>query len=167
MTRTRSRLASALGCTIVVLVVATASPANAGRPAPEPWRLPVDGTVVEEFRAPAHAYGPGHRGVDIAPASGNAVRAAAAGTIAFAGTVVDRGVVTIDHGGGWVTSVEPVEPSVGVGEVVVAGDVIGTIGLGGHAEAGTVHVGVRRDGEYVNPLTLVGRVPRAILLPCC
>ena len=44
---------------------------------------------------------------------------------------------------------------------------VGTVSLGGHAPAGTFHFGVRLDGEYVNPLLLLGGVPRAVLLPCC
>lgn len=156
----------------LVTLVASMSLANApaGRgadDAPPDWRLPAAGaSVLRPFEAPAHEYGPGHRGIDIGPADG-AVHAPAAGVVVFAGTVVDRGIVTIDHGGGWVTSVEPVAATVTVGDVVSARDPIGELSQGGHSLPGTLHVGVRHDGEYVNPLLLLGRVPRAILLPCC
>ena len=41
------------------------------------------------------------------------------------------------------------------------------LAAGGHAAPGLLHFGVRLDGEYINPLILLGGVPRAILLPCC
>jgi murein DD-endopeptidase MepM/ murein hydrolase activator NlpD len=160
---------SVLAVTLLVAMAAVAAPnpVHAAGDPPPGWRLPSLGaSVVEPFEAPAHEYGPGHRGIDIGPVDGD-VLAPATGVVAFAGTVVDRGVVTIDHGDGWVTSVEPVDPSVTVGEVVRAGEKIGDLDRGGHASTGTLHVGVRRDGEYVNPMLLLGAIPRAILLPCC
>ncbi|CAL4859878.1 M23 family metallopeptidase [Microbacterium sp. MM2322] len=158
-----------LALTVVLIALTLAAPAavRAADAAVPGWRLPVPGaSVLVTFDAPEHDYAAGHRGIDIGPVDG-AVLAPADGVVAFAGTVVDRGVVTIDHGDGWVTSVEPVEPTVSAGDLVTAGDRIGQLSHGGHAPAGTLHVGVRRDGEYVNPLLLLGRVPRAILLPCC
>ena len=47
------------------------------------------------------------------------------------------------------------------------GDEVGVVALGGHTAAGALHFGVRLDGEYINPLLLLGGVPRAVLLPCC
>lgn len=47
------------------------------------------------------------------------------------------------------------------------GDALGTIDLGGHAAAGTLHLGVRLDGAYIDPMLLFGGAPRAVLLPCC
>lgn len=134
-----------------------------------PWAWPVDGPrrVVTPFRAPAHEYGPGHRGMDIAAAPGTKVRAPAGGVVAFRGTVVDRPLLTIDHGGGYVTTWEPLTSSLEAGAVVDAGEVIGTVAAGGHAVRGTMHVGVRMDDAYVNPRPLFGEVPRAVLLPCC
>jgi murein DD-endopeptidase MepM/ murein hydrolase activator NlpD len=130
------------------------------------WEWPSDEVrIVAPYAAPAHAYGPGHRGVDIA-ASGE-LRAPAEGVVAFSGTVVDRGVLTIDHGDGWVLTLEPVASTLPAGASVRPGDVVATASAGGHAAAGSVHLGVRKDGEYVNPLLLFGGVPRAVLLPCC
>jgi hypothetical protein len=39
--------------------------------------------------------------------------------------------------------------------------------VGGHSEPGTLHFGVRWEGEYINPILLLDEVPRAVLLPCC
>jgi murein DD-endopeptidase MepM/ murein hydrolase activator NlpD len=135
-------------------------------PVGTPWDWPVEpARIAAPYVAPAHAYGPGHRGLDL-HAEGR-IRAPADGVVAFAGTVVDRGVLTIDHGDGRVLTLEPVEPLVAAGDVVRRGQEVATLGSGGHAALGTLHVGVRVEGEYVNPMLLFGTVPRAVLLPCC
>lgn len=134
-----------------------------------PWTWPVEGahTVTQAFRAPAHEYGPGHRGMDVAAAPKGVVHAPAAGVVAFRGDVAGRPLITIDHGGGYVTTLEPIASTLTPGTVVAAGDDVGTTAAGGHAARGTLHVGVRVDGRYVNPRGLFGGMPRAILLPCC
>ncbi|MGW8483925.1 murein hydrolase activator EnvC family protein [Microbacterium sp. NPDC055903] len=133
------------------------------------WLWPVGGrcTVIEPFRAPSHHYGPGHRGIDIAVGQTGVVRSPAPGVVAFRGTVVDRPLLTIDHGGGLVSTFEPLTSELSPGDVVEAGDVIGILSSGGHAAVGSLHIGVRRDGIYVDPLLLFGRPARAVLLPCC
>lgn len=133
------------------------------------WRWPVDGprTVSAPYRAPAHAYGAGHRGIDIATAIGQDVFAPAGGVVAFRGTVVDRPLLTIDHGDGYVSTYEPLDSALEPGDTVAAGDIVGTVAQGGHSPSGTVHIGVRLDGVYIDPLLLFGAPARAILLPCC
>ncbi|GAA2851763.1 hypothetical protein MIAR_10850 [Microbacterium arabinogalactanolyticum] len=144
-----------------------------GAPAEEapgyPWRWPVAGsrTVIEPFRAPAHDYGPGHRGMDVTAAPGADVLSPAAGVVAFRGTVADRPLITIDHGDGYISTLEPVSSDLAAGDAVLAGDVVGVLVSGGHAAPGTLHVGVRIDKRYVNPRGLFGLPPRAVLLPCC
>jgi septal ring factor EnvC (AmiA/AmiB activator) len=133
-----------------------------------PWAWPLDGhRLVARYVAPAHAYGAGHRGIDLAPTGSAVVRAPADGVIAFAGAVAGRGVVTIDAGAGVVVTLEPVQTETVAGVTVHRGDAVGTLSVGGHAAPGTLHLGVRVDGEYVNPLTMYGVAARAILLPCC
>ena len=68
--------------------------------------------MVEGFDPPAVVWGRGHRGVDLAAAEGAQIRSAAAGTVAFAGMVAGRPVVSIDHADGIRTTYEPVEPAV-------------------------------------------------------
>lgn len=157
---------------VALLACAAPTPASAAPTPTTPaldergWVWPVTPVRIERpFIAPAHAYGPGHRGIDLT-ATG-AIRAPADGAVAFAGTVVDRGVLTIDHGDGLVTSFEPVDTALRPGDAVRRGDAVATIASGGHAPSGSVHFGVRLHGEYVNPLVLLGGVPRAVLLPCC
>ncbi len=130
-------------------------------PVPEPFRL------ERPYVAPAHEYGPGHRGIDLHPLDERRVRSPAAGVMAFVGTVAGRAVITIDHGGGLVTTLEPVESDLAPGTAVLRGEAVGVLSTGGHARPGRVHFGVRLHGEYVNPLLVLGGVPRAVLLPCC
>lgn len=80
--------------------------------------------------------------------------------------VAGRPVVTVDHGGGWRSSVEPVSAVVAAGTQVRVGAVIGRVSShGGHcAPAACVHLGVRLGESYVDPLSLLTR-RRVVLLP--
>lgn len=161
-------------CATVALVPLT--PAQAGARAPDGgsvevvrgWHWPVEPFRLERpFVAPAHRYGPGHRGIDLRPTTADPVRAPASGLVAFSGQVAGRGVVTIDHGDGLVSTLEPVESELAPGTAVGAAAPVGRLSSGGHTAPGVLHFGVRLDGEYINPLVLLGGVPRAVLLPCC
>jgi len=155
---------------LVLIALLWAAPAGAApSEVDRNWTWPTAGArdIVEPFRAPAHAYGPGHRGIDIVAATGTAVHAPADGVVAYRGVIVDRPLLTIDHGGGIVTTFEPLVSDLLPGTTVHGGDQIGIVGAGGHAPAGAMHVGVRLHGVYINPLLLFGEVERAVLLPCC
>ena len=130
-----------------------------------PWSWPVapPHAVVRPYIAPATTYGAGHRGVDLTAANG-IVRAPADGTVHFAGTVVDRPVLSLRHAGGLISSFEPVVTTLSAGETVRRGQVIAVV-QPGHCSSPCLHFGVRRDGVYINPLTLLGGAPRAVLLP--
>jgi murein DD-endopeptidase MepM/ murein hydrolase activator NlpD len=130
------------------------------------WPTPSHHVVVP-YSAPATRYGPGHRGIDISAPIGVVVTAPDAGIVAFAGRVAGRSVLTIDHGAGLVSTLEPVVSGLTTGATVRAGDEVGVVGVGGPAADGTLHLGARRDGEYMNPLLLLGGIPHAVLLPCC
>jgi murein DD-endopeptidase MepM/ murein hydrolase activator NlpD len=129
------------------------------------WPVPAPIRIVSPFRAPPTPYAPGHRGIDVAVEQGAVIVAPAAGIVSFAGRVVDRGVVAIDHGGGVVSAIEPVDALVAAGTAVAAGDPIGTAASGGHCAAECAHFGVRIDGEYVSPFLFLGGLQRAVLLP--
>ena len=129
------------------------------------WPVPAPIRIVSPFRAPPTPYTSGHRGIDVVARQGDEIIAPAAGVVSFAGRVVDRGVVAIDHGGGVVSAIEPVDALVAEGEVVVAGDPIGVVASGGHCAAVCAHFGVRIDGVYVSPFLFLGGLPRAVLLP--
>jgi len=147
---------------------AHAVPAQARSAPTARWQWPVDPphTVTRPFQAPTTAYGPGHRGIDIAAAPGAEVRAPADGTVSFAGVVVDRPVVSIRHADGLVSSVEPVVPLVAAGDAVVAGQVVGTLAAEPrHEPDGGLHLGARLHGEYVDPALLLAALQHAVLLP--
>ena len=143
-----------------------ALPGPAGPTAPDPgapaggYRWPLAGVpaVTRPFQPPPRPWLPGHRGVDLAGAPGVLVLAAGAGVVAFAGSVAGVGVVSIDHPGGLRTTYEPVTPLVAAGTQVVAGEPIGVL-LPGHDGCpvdACLHWGLRRGGDYLDPLTLLG-----------
>lgn len=100
-----------------------------------------------------------------ASAEGAPVRSPAAGTISFVGVVVDRPVITIDHGGGLRSSFEPVDSTLVPGTVVAKGQVIGTALQGHCATPACIHWGVRSGEDYVNPLQFVLDLRPSVLLP--
>jgi plasmid stability protein len=123
------------------------------------WDWPLAGTppVVRAFDPPAAPWLPGHRGVDLAGAPNDPVRAAAAGVVAFAGTVAGRGVVSVDHAGGLRTTYEPVTADVQISDVVRLGSPLGTLDAGhaGCNAAACLHWGLRRGATYLDPLLLL------------
>ena len=127
------------------------------------WPVAEPRTIIRPYIAPATPYSAGHRGVDIAT-SDAMVRSAADGVVHFAGVVVDRPVLSIRHPDGLLSSYEPVTTDLVAGDAVARGDPIGTV-LAGHCVSLCLHFGVRRDGEYLSPLVLLGGIPRAVLLP--
>lgn len=164
--------AVAAAALLIGLCLAPSSSATADPTAPRTghgdWVWPLSGFRLERpFVAPAHRYGPGHRGLDIRAGPQSAVQAPAGGRIAFSGSVAGRGILTIDHGDGLVTTLEPVVSELSPGDAVEAGEEVATLTVGGHSDPGALHFGVRLDGEYINPLLLLDSVPRAVLLPCC
>ncbi|MGH3759582.1 M23 family metallopeptidase [Actinophytocola sp.] len=120
------------------------------------WPLAPPHPVVRPFDAPSTPYGPGHRGVDLGGTAGEAVLAAGAGVVVFAGQLAGRGVVSVDHPNGLRTTYEPLTSAVKAGRRVAAGAVLGHL-RPGHARCpgACMHWGVRRGEAYLDPLTLV------------
>lgn len=145
---------------------AAADGAETDRPSGR-WVWPTGRRVVlRPWERPSSEYGPGHRGIDVVGAVGSPARAVDAGTVAFAGSVAGRGVVTVDHGGGLRSTLDSVEPAVGTGDAVEQGDVVGTVGVG-HCTADDpcLHLGARLDGDYVDPLPYLSAAEWPVLLP--
>ena len=155
---------SAAGAPLAGSVVSDVQPAGA-------WLWPLQGrggrppAVLEAFDPPAHDWLAGHRGADLAAAAGDAVRAPAAGTVAFVGVVVDRPVLTINHGNGLVSSFEPVGGAPPAGTLLAAGDAVGRAEAGGHCSGRCIHWGLRLDGVYIDPLDTVADRRPSVLLP--
>lgn len=179
MSRPHSRFAAAARmATRFAVLVAMATliggflfgPLPAGaQPAPDPaFRSPVEPFLaLRLFDRPESPWGPGHRGIDLSADVGQPILAPGDGVVFFAGPVVDRGVVSIAHTGGWISSLEPVSSTVAVGDRVTAGSEIGVLtDEPGHCGSNPcLHWGVRRDGRYVNPLDVLAGYGPVRLLP--
>jgi murein DD-endopeptidase MepM/ murein hydrolase activator NlpD len=141
-------------------------PAGSAGSAGWSWPLNPEPAVLRAFDPPAKPWLSGHRGVDLEAASfGERVAAPASGTVSFVGVVVDRPVITIDHGNGLRSSFEPVESGLVQGAHVALGESLGHI-LPGHCGVQPcVHWGVRRGADYLNPLAFVTDLRPSILLP--
>lgn len=137
-------------------------PAPTARPAPPPPRAreadgpairwPTSGAVVSRFAAPV--AGLPNNGIDLAAFEGMIVRAAAAGTVLFAGTEPERfgQLILIDHGRGWVTAYAYLgRVTVKEGQVVKAGQPIAAIGRSGEARRPTLHFELRRNNIPRDP----------------
>lgn len=156
--RARWALLLSVIASVIALPVFPSDFAPAG--APVRWTAPVGERldVLRAFERPVHDYAPGHRGIDLRAPAGAAVHAPVAGTVTFVGTVVDRGVLSIRVDAHTVVSVEPVESDLRAGEQVERGTAVATVARGGHCADGCLHLGVRVDDTYVNPLRyFVGR----------
>ncbi|MGZ8741668.1 MAG: M23 family metallopeptidase [Nocardioides sp.] len=152
----------------LLLVLVAPAPARSVDTVPAPehavWPLHPEPEVVLGFDPPTSRWGAGHRGVDLRGAVGQPVRAAAAGTVTFAGRLAGRGVVVVTHGRTR-TTYEPVTAAVRQGEAVDAGARIGRLELlGSHClPAACLHWGLLEGERYLDPLTLVGGGPVRLL----
>ncbi len=139
---------------VVVLLLVVLLPAVPTGAVTYQW--PVPGPVVRPFEAPAVLYGPGHRGVDLRVRSGDDVRPMAAGQVLWAGTVVGRRWVTVQHADGIRTSYGPLgRLLVATGDRVTHASVIGTADGAYHGVFDVVHVGARRGDAYIDPALLL------------
>lgn len=80
------------------------------------------------------------------------VRSPGDGTVVFAGLVAGREVMTVDLGGGFRTTLEPVHATVPVGERVTAGMVLGTVAVGSHCATACLHWGLKHQQTYLDPM---------------
>jgi hypothetical protein len=136
---------------------------QAGAPPALAWTWPVDGPVLRPFVLGDDPYAAGqHRGIDIAAERGSPVRAPAAGTVSFAGTVPGGGrTVTLRTEDGYaVTLVHLGGIAVTPGAPVAEGATVGTIGPSGEAEHAKPYVqfGVRVADDpngYLDPLAFL------------
>jgi murein DD-endopeptidase MepM/ murein hydrolase activator NlpD len=122
--------------------------------------------VLTRFDPPDRPWGSGHRGVDLAGAVDEPVRASGAGQVVYAGYLAGRGVVSVQHANGIRTTYEPVDPDVGRGEQVRAGQILGRLAAGhtSCAPAVCLHWGARTGPDaYLDPMLLVIRRPVRLL----
>jgi len=111
---------------------------------------PVPGPVTQQFVAPACSKCAGHRGITIDNPDGHVVVSPVAGEITFAGTVAHRLYVVVQPRVGVLVTIGWLE-SMGVakGDQVQSGQLVGIAGA-------TTYLGVRRLGQYLEPLGFLG-----------
>ena len=135
--------------------------------------MPVIGAVVRGFDARAGPYGPGHRGIDISAPLGTTVRAPAAGRVEFAGPVAGTIWVSLVVAPGVRVTLGPLLDPVMAGRVPSRAP-LGRVGPGhqagssegaGSGIGARLHLSVRVDGVYVDPLVYLIDRPRARLAP--
>lgn len=123
-----------------------------------PHLPPVEAPIVDRFRPPNSAYGPGNRGLEYRTVPGQVVRASADGVVAFSGSIGSEQYVSIQHDAELRTTYSYLASrSVVRGQRVRQGEKIGTTGS-------RFHFGARRNGVYIDPETLFGEVITEIRL---
>lgn len=134
-------------------------------PHPQLWEAPLTDSlqVSRPFDLPDGPYQAGHRGIDLTASEGSPVHSPRAGTVSFAGVVAQKPVISIRVDAETVVSFEPVTTELKAGDLVQRGQIIGVVSHGGHCAHECLHVGVRINGDYVNPLRFFW--PKPVLLP--
>ena len=101
-----------------------------------------------------------HSGIDLMAPYGSPIRAAAGGTVAYAGWYFGYGrIVDIQHADGVVTRyahMTDFAPGIAAGTPVSAGQIIGRVGTTGLAHGPHVHFEVRLNGHPVDPKPYLG-----------
>jgi len=126
-------------------------------------RWPVDALVTSDFGVRFRGIRPDiHRGVDLQVPTGTPVGAMAGGTVRFAGAMRGFGnVVWIDHSGGFLSIYAHLsEIGVQAGQRIAAGDLIAHSGASGDVTAPHLHFEVWRWGRPVDPVPVLGGLPR-------
>lgn len=169
----RSQLAS-FRSQQAVIAMAEAQLLGAGALSSEPtaWRMPTEGEITQDFGPtdlwvePARSYdgvsyAHFHEGIDIAGAWAAPVFAPARARVVFVGRMSDGAeIVVLAHDGGVVTmyahlNASDSPPPVQAGDEVAAGQRIGTVGLTGVTTGAHLHWAAWRDGQLVDPLSLL------------
>lgn len=114
---------------------------------------PVTGTITSRFGANEDIRDHTHMGMDIASPNGTAIKAAADGTITYAGWMGGYGnLIIISHGNGIQTYYGHCSKLyASVGKEVKAGDIIAAVGSTGNSTGNHLHFEIRKNGAQVNP----------------
>ena len=157
-----------------LLAIAAVSIPAAQPPAPIPdiqlptqvWESPLKAPIqlINQYRQPNSDYSAGHRGVDYRVAIGEEILAPAAGTIWFAGKVVNRNVLSILTSDGLLAEFEPACTELAKGSPVLSGQAIARVcdaepSYQEHCQAmRCLHVSLRVNGRYMSPLYPLGQL---------
>ena len=137
---------------LLVVVVLAAPPARTVVMAARSCFVPpVDAPVTDPFRMPPCPFCPGNRGIEYGPVPGQPVRALAAGTVDFAGSVAGTRWLVVTHADGLRASYGRLASiSLSRDDVVRAGQVVGT-------SSDELYVGLRDGDRPVDPTPSIGR----------
>ncbi len=134
---------------------ATKAPAAAS-PAGLSFLLPVEGKILSDFGP--KSGGLHNDGINIAAPRGTAIRAAAEGTVAYAGDGLPGfgNLILIKHGDGWTSAYAHADSmAVKRGDGVRQGQTIGEVGDTGSVNEPQLHFELRRHDRAIDPKTLV------------
>ncbi len=125
-----------------------------------PMAAPATGEISSEYgwrTDPFKGTKAWHAGMDIASPAGDPVAACWDGTVVYAGTKAGYGnVVEVAHAGGWKSVYGHLRTSsVKAGDAVAAGEKIAEVGSTGRSTGPHLHFELRRDGETVDPKTML------------
>lgn len=111
---------------------------------------PVNGVVTSGF---GPRWGGMHEGIDIAAPCGTPIRAAASGSVIYAGWMDGYGnIIVIDHGNGLATAYAHQSALYVGGGGASQGQTIGAVGSTGHSTGCHLHFEVRVNGSPVDPM---------------
>ncbi len=130
---------------------------------------PLDGPITQRFGPTDFELEPAlwyrgqwyahfHAGLDIAAPQGTPIRAIAAGVVTFACEMADGAVVVeIEHGPGVTSAYAHLQPNppLAVGDWVLAGQVVGFVGLTGVTTGAHLHLAISASGEPIDPLSVL------------
>ncbi len=106
---------------------------------------------------PVLKYARAHNGVDYGAPTGAPVVSVSNGTVSFAGWTNGGGrTVRVRHTSGYESEymhLSAIAPGISPGARVGQGDLLGNVGQTGLASGPHLHYGLRRNGQYVNPIT--------------
>ncbi|MFZ5493085.1 MAG: peptidoglycan DD-metalloendopeptidase family protein [Pseudomonadota bacterium] len=131
-------------------------PGGGSAPAAPPisgWRWPTEGRAVRGF---SDAHG-GNKGLDIAGRIGQPVRAAAAGTVVYAGNGLRQygNLLIVKHDADYLSAYGHLQQiSVAEGSAVAAGQTIASMGSRGDG-SGLLHFEIRLRGTPIDPSRLL------------
>ena len=120
------------------------------------------GMPAAELKYVSRGFSGGHSGMDMMAPHGSPIRAAAGGTVVYAGRYFAYGnIVDIQHNDGVVTRYAHMSAfahGLHVGTPVAAGEIIGKVGATGRAHGPHVHFEVRVNGRAVDPRPYLGMI---------
>lgn len=115
---------------------------------------PISGHITSRYGAREAIRDHAHKGLDIAAPTGTKIKAAASGTVSYSGVKGGYGnLIIINHGNGITTYYGHCSKLIAkVGDKVNAGDIIAEVGSTGNSTAPHLHLEIRENGIYINPM---------------